>query len=612
MPERNFPSRFIAVPMGHKFVALLAAVGVAWGGHVWLQRRALQSANAAQLSFDSGAARAIDSGLATVHDPAVVLAQAVLTDSVVEKLCSSAPLATTSITNRLGEFRSRLQLSQSSPTTLDVRYLGPGNTSSEATADTVARAIAQWTFSRSAAPLEPSPAPARTAHESATTTPLAPISPAAPPHLRPNASALTASLRDLDELLSSTKHDLDKIAFSGEGGRRRADPAAWRESDQQRLLKARVAAAERKISQIRSSSAAKDLPGAIAGQLAEIQHAVASILAGGNAGAHGFRNAGIDAARVRRERAQLDDAIATVHRDRLAVEKETSAQGNTSGDTTASTAPSAASSAVDLPPQQTTAQAAPPPATGDLLTNPFTFAGNAAAPAPTPWWPTAAAGLVCGLFYWILAALPSREPGYEEQDMPEPISTGRNLITPATFPEPLQQPEAARRITPQDAPVPSSLAREQDDLERHPRRTSFRFEPAGAEASSAAAVATPQPPAPEDMTAAQDLGSVEEVSPLQPDMMPPDFPAADPVPDPETQPGSLPDAHFLTPGNPTRPTGNPEEIVESPVQWTDNIRKALAQTEIGRRMATNPATNDSAEHDDNGEPHPGRTEGLAG
>ncbi|HTW46675.1 MAG TPA: hypothetical protein VMD92_01935 [Acidobacteriaceae bacterium] len=609
--------------MGHKLLALLIAAGIAWGGHVWLQRRAALNAYAAQLSFDARAARTIDAGLATIHDPAVVLAQSVLTDSVVERLSASAPLATASVTSRLGEFRAHLQLTQSSPSTLNVRFLGAGNTPSDATADTVAQAIAKWTFSRYGAPLVPSPAPVQTAPPPAGTALPEPAKSAAAPQISPNSSspnssALAASLGDLDALLSSTKRDLDNIAFSGADDRHPRDPARYRESDQQHLLKARVAAAERKIDEIRSSAAARDLPRAAAAQLAEIQHAVASILSAGEAGAYGFRNVGVDAAEVRRERAQLDDAIATVHRDSLALQQEVSAQAGSSGDTASSTPPPAATStASPPPPQDDAAQAAQPPATADLLPNPFTFAHSAAAPAPILWWPTVAAGLFCGLFYWILAALPNREPYYGQQDMPEPIFTGRNMITPPTSPSPRQEPEAVPQPAPQAAvtqPAPQaapalvSLMREEDDSERHPRRASFRFEPAGPEVSPPVPVAAQQEPAPEDLDASQDVASAEELPSPQPVPAPP-LAAADPVPVGETQRVSLPEAHFLTPNALTRPREAQEKSVSD--TWTHDLRKALAQTDIGRRLEKTPGAEPPAERDGDAEPRPARTDGLA-
>jgi hypothetical protein len=609
MSETSFSSSFVRVPMGHKLIALLIAAGIAFGGHVWLQRQAALSADAAQLSFDPHAARTIDSGLATVHDPAVVLAQSVLTDSVVEQLSSSAPLASTSLPSRLGEFRSHLQLTQLSASTLNVRFVGADNVPSDETADTIAQGIAKSTFSAYGAPLVTAPAPAKTAPAPPRATPPKPAKSAAAPQSSPNSSALAAPLGDLDALLSSTKRDLDKIAFTGAGGRRPTDPARYRESDQQHLLKARVAAAEQKIDQIRSSTAAKDLSQTASGQLAEIQHAVASILSAGKAGTHGYRSVGVDAGEVRRERARLDDAIATVHRERLALQQEVGDQADSSGDSASSTPPPAATSTANLPPQQDPAPAAEPPATGDLLPNPFAFAQNAAPPTPTLWWRTVAVGLICGLLYWTFAALPEREPDYGHGDMPEPIFTGSNLITPPSSPAPRRQPEVASQIAPQPAPQAPlfGLTREEDDLERHSRRASFRFEPAGPEVSPPAQAAAHQEPAPEVLIAPRDVGSPEKLSAPQPITSPP-LVAADRVPGGEAQTGSPSEPHSLTPTSSRQPMRRRKKPTLTPGFRT--FRKALAQTDVGRLEET-PDAEPSAERDEDGGPHPTRTDRLA-
>jgi hypothetical protein len=652
MTERSSPS-FAGVPLGHKLIAIFLALGIALGGHVWLLRRAALSADAAQLSFSAVDARNIDSGLATVHDPAVVLAQSVLTDSVVEQLSSSAPLASTALPSRLGEFRSHLQLTQVSGSALNVRFIGPDNTPSDSTADTIAHAIAKATFSAYGAPLVSAPAPPQSAPAPARATPPKPANSAAAPQPA-NTSALAAPLGDLDAMLSSTKRDLDRIAFAGAGGRRPSDPARYRESDQQRLLKTRVAAAEQKISQIRSSSAAQDLPRAAVGQLAEIQHAVASILAAGTSGAHGFRNVGIDAAQVRRERAQLDDAIATVHRDRLDIQQASAAPADNSGDTASST-PSSAPSTADIPPPQDAAQSVPTPSSGDLRPNPFTFAENAAAPAPTLWWPTIAAGFLCGLLYWTFAALPDREPTYGHNDMPEPVFTGSNMITPASAPAPRREPEPAFQFVPKPAarsehspepqtdlppatrtefpsaaPLPGRT-REEEDFERRSRRASFRFEPATPQVRIPEQVSVQEEPAvqaaeetavepreqqepvaqpaeesgSEDIVAAQIADSSEDPSSPQP-ISPPPLAASDPVPDVQPRSASPAEVHLLAP----EPSGQPRRRRAKPplASGFRTFRKSVAHVGRHEEIA---GSESYAERDEDSRPRPDRTDDLA-
>ncbi|MGB7136597.1 MAG: hypothetical protein WBD46_15000 [Acidobacteriaceae bacterium] len=515
MQESNSPSRFFGISLGHKLIALLLAGGIAWGGYVWLHRRAVLTASAAQLSFDPRAARHLDSGLASVHDPAVALAQSVLTDQEVEQLASSAHLASTSVTGRIGEFRARLQLAQPSSDTLSVRFLGAGGAPSVSMADTVAQALANWTPSLDAAPLSP---PVNTAPPPPQTT-SAPVK--TPPATQPNpsASALDASLGDLEGLLSSTKRDLDGIADSGAGGQHPSDPAAYRESDQQHLLKARVGAAEQKLEQIRSS--AKDAPPAAAGQISDMQRSVASILSAGHAA--GFAAVGVSAGEIRRERAQLDDAIATVHRDRLAIQKETAASGDGNNLAPASTTPPpATNTAATPPPNPSPTETNLEPTSRDIVPNPFAFTRSAATPAPVPWWPAVVAGLVCGLLYWSIAALANREPAYEEFDAGESTGSIYNFITPSApparielepAPPPVSQP-ASWLASPPAPPVEQPIAHHDapqlrptyDELpDGRSRRASFRFEPAAPES------ATPEPSTPEPSS--QEPATAEPAAP---------------------------------------------------------------------------------------------------
>ncbi|HEX4039615.1 MAG TPA: hypothetical protein VHX37_16275 [Acidobacteriaceae bacterium] len=706
MQERNSPSRFASVPLGHKLIAFLLAAGVAWGGYTWLHRRAVLTASAAHLSFDPRAARTLDSGLAIVHDPALALAQSVLTDQEVEQLASSAQLSSTSVTGRMGEFRSRLQLTEPTANTLSVRFLGKNGVPSIPMANSVAQALADWTPTLNAAPLAPPPsthaAPPRS-------TPPVRTPPVSQPN--PSASALAASLGDLEGLLSSTKSDLDNIGYSGAGGQHRSDPAAYRESDQQHLIKARVGAAEQKLESIRSSPAAKSSPAS--SQIAEMQQAVASILSAGRVG--GFAAAGVDAAQIRRERAQLDDAIAVVHRDRLAVQKEEA------GAADETTAPPPSSTAAAPPPQQNPAPAETnlPPASHDILPNPLTFTSSAAAPAPTPWWPSVVAGLVCGLLYWSIAALADREPAYEEIDTAESTGSIYNFITapaaPSLRPEPEPTPRseswtaapAAPPIAPQLAPQLAHHAsprfyEEEEIPERSSRRASFRFEPAAHESAAPESVAQPEPepepttseshstpePAPElqaqepqppesasahdpisgaGQTISEHISARKSIFAPDPlfDFFAPSHPPAVESPASPAEPGSsdppphlsaeplsapgpralesqaMPEPFTLRPAAPrpllsmTSPPadGKPhpaaslpealllasderaphqENVVELPDTWVDDVRRAIAQTEIGRRFEEVPAAEAPAKHETDGRTQPARTDRLAG
>jgi hypothetical protein len=501
MQENHSSSRSVAP--GHILLALIIAAAVAIGLHYALHYRAIQTATAAELSFDPQLARQFDSGLAQVHDPAVALAQSLLSNAEIEKLSSSANLTSTSAAARVGEFRARLQLTQPSSSTLRVRFLGPDGSPAVDATNTIAQALADLHPTANAAPLSPPPSPA----PGKTTPPPAPVKKAPPAPANSSASGLAAATGDVDTLLASTKHDLDNLAASGAGGHP-SDPAAYRESDQQHLLRGRVNTAEQKLAAIRKSPAAQNLSGADSARLGEMQHAVASIIIPG---------VGVDAARLRRERAQLDDAIAVVQRDQLAFQKEAPSSGN---ETAASTPPPA------NPPAANATQPSQPPAAQqqptdeNLLPNPLSFARPAGPANPTPWWPAILAGLFCGLVYFLLA--PRRSPDYVDYDEPEAVPTGYNFITPSIVPrsepapephpetrvnrlapypearvvpvepasrepaarEPAMREPAVREPAPRPAPEPFPSWQPSDD--RSPRRASFRFDPA----------ATSRPPAP--------------------------------------------------------------------------------------------------------------------
>ena len=98
--------------LGHKFFAVLVTLAVAGGVYSWFRHAAAQSTSTAEMAFDTRAARHFDPGLATASQPAVALAQSILTDQVVAGLSKPAYLSSSAITSRVGEFRSRLELTQ--------------------------------------------------------------------------------------------------------------------------------------------------------------------------------------------------------------------------------------------------------------------------------------------------------------------------------------------------------------------------------------------------------------------------------------------------------------------------------------------------------------------
>lgn len=476
MLERDSPSRSHSVPLGHKFLALLFAAAVAFGAHTWLTRNAAHSASAAELSFDPKTARHIDPGIGDAAQPAIAAAQTILSDQVVAGLSKGAYLASSGMTTRIGEFRSRLEFSQPSARVLDVRFHDADPTKSLATANEVANTLAAWSPSFSA------PAPSiSTAPTAATAAPApAPVKVAPPPQAsKADSTGLAAELGQLEDQLSSTDRDLDSTR-EAHGGRGAWDLPSYAESRQQQLLKSRVREAERQMSDLRAK-----YPGEH--RLGSVQQELSAILP---------ENAvGVSSARLREERAQLTHTISTVESVRAAIQHEEAVQP-----APASSAPSSDSAAssedtqIPAPPiaesnigQSSPAQPQPAPtATQAPLTaqsepGPLAVVRLAGSPVPVPWWPSAAAGVAFGLLYFSVVAVRYRRMAAAYDDEEAPALHGTRFITP-------DAPAAARehegeyaRLIPHDAaPQRASFSWEPAPEEHHEnpgRRASFSYDP---------------------------------------------------------------------------------------------------------------------------------------
>jgi hypothetical protein len=280
MFETNSPPRRLAVPLGHKLIAVVIAVAVALGAHAWLSRIA-HTTSSAELSFDATAARRIDPGLADAPSPALAIAQSLLTDQVVAGLAKPAHLSSSSIATRIGEFRARLDLTQPSAHVLRVQFRDSDSAKSAATANAVAHTLA------SGSPLTPPPpasaptAPPQIAPSQSALLHSAPGPPPATSHIGQSANSLSASLGDLESQLASTDRDLDRLSSPEKR------PKGWRRSyahelpsytqaRERKLLKSAVVTAQAQLNNLRSKYANEN-PG-IQNRLAEIQQQLSAIL----------------------------------------------------------------------------------------------------------------------------------------------------------------------------------------------------------------------------------------------------------------------------------------------------------------------------------------------
>jgi len=484
MLERDSPFRSNSVPLGHKFLAVLFAAAVAFGAHTWLTRNAARSASAAELSFDPKTARHIDPGIGDAAQPAIAAAQSILSDQVVAGLSRSAYLASSGMTTRIGEFRSRLEFTQPSARVLDVRFHDADPAKSLATANQVANTLAAWSpsFSAPAPSTSAAPAPA-TAASAPPVTPVkvAPVKKAAPPlqASKAESTALAADLGQLEDQLSSTDRELDS-AREAHGGRGAWDLPSYAESREQQMLKSRVREAEHQMSEIRAR-----YPGEH--RLGSVEQDLSSILS--------EKGVGVSAARLREERAQLTRTISTVASVRAAVQHEEAAQpAPASSEPASGSAALSEDSQTPTPPiaesnigQSTAAQpqpvptAAPVPLTAQSEPGPLAVVRLAGTAVPVPWWPSAAAGAAFGLLYFSIVAVRYRRMAAVYDDEEAPAVHGTRFITPdAPSPAHEHEGEYARLIPHDPAPQRASFSWDPALEEHHEnpgRRASFSYDP---------------------------------------------------------------------------------------------------------------------------------------
>lgn len=656
MQERELLPQATAVPLGHKLIAVIIAAGCGWGVHAWMQHRAMQSAWTARLSFDSAAARKIDPGLGDAREPAVALADSILSDQAIAGLSKQAYLASSAMSSRVGEFRSRLELTQPSASLLQVRFHDADSARAEATADAVAQALAAWN------PSGTTPAAAVPATPKETPPAAQPArAPAADPQNRQaqNGQAqagqeqaghsLSDALGALEAQLADTNRQLDRM--SGAGGKtgfghRPYGGGSYSQSKQQQLLRAEVREAQKKLAALRVQYA-NDSPGAgVEGRLSEIQQALVSVWPASNGSGHGFNGAGTSASQLRRERAELEHVVRVVDKERLAIHRAEEAQGGAaraakkpSRPATESAANSAAQgvSESDITPTKTatagtgpatnSAAQTPPaaaqpasagssqPAAGAALSsqNPLRVTALASPPAHTSPWPAVGAGVLCGLLYLGGAKLRYRSGAGDAGAIDEggdgsaPVSTSypQRFITPSG-PVKAAEPPAARADT---LPVATS-----------PRqRAPFTFEPAPMERAPArstppAAQEEPppepaaQPPEAREELRAEDNAAADTtaLSPGQEEKLSPDDPVK-PIGNHqdesaavyEPEPTSTHDENL-----PSMPEEKPTSMQEEELAWTPERDRQRQITLVHEEEIAQDHENPVSEHDEEQAEHP--------
>ena len=241
----TFLLRFRALPLRHKIIAASVAVAITGGVYVVSKRGMTTSATTASLSFNPAVTRQIEPGVLDAKEPAVALAQSILSDDVIEAVSKQTGVSFSAVKNDVTEFRSHLEITQPSAKTLRVSYHDADQKKSITVVNTVAIILAAWT-----------PFPVVEPPPVAITQPAA--SPVRPPDLdrrRHHASPLASnSLHELEAQLSANDQKLaslsaEQATVSNKTNADLQPPNA--ESEGRRRLQVQLSAAEKKLADLR-------------------------------------------------------------------------------------------------------------------------------------------------------------------------------------------------------------------------------------------------------------------------------------------------------------------------------------------------------------------------
>jgi hypothetical protein len=361
---------FSSVPLGHRLIAVVAAVVICCGLHAFLWYCGVRSAFAASLSFDSTVAQQLDPRIALTVHPAVVFAQSVLSDSVVSRLVPQDAFTASSTASAIGEFRTRLELTQPTTGLLLVRYRDPDSNQAVETANAIAKVLAGW-------------APSTTGDTAQKANPRAAHAPASPaPQGTITAeSSLASALEELQVQLSAADQRVSPQS------------SLRSEHDRQRDLESDVRALQQKVDGLGNKFATGHSASGAQVHLDIIQHAFALFWPS----AAGLNTAGTSTAQLDYERGQLTHLIGVVKQQQQAAQRAEAANSASNYPSSKQPAPFA--------PESTSGLAADVPllhasgATG----NPLHLEHTAALPTRVVWWPSVLIGCSGGLLYWGLA-----------------------------------------------------------------------------------------------------------------------------------------------------------------------------------------------------------------
>jgi hypothetical protein len=247
MQQRAIIPRLFSVPLRQRLLVAGIAVAIGSGLLLWSRYGTTPPATTAVLSFDPGAARQADPGVmnANAKGPAVGLAQSILTDEVVREVAKQAGLSFSSNTSHVAEFRSRLNMAQTSPRLLRVNYKDTDKKRSVAVANAVANMLVAWI----PAPVVPTAtsAPSRGA-------PSAKPAFAKPDRRKHSLHSQHHELRALEKQLAAVDRKLKALGEHATAAQQAdvAAPPSSTDHEQRRKLESQLAAAQKKLDDLRA------------------------------------------------------------------------------------------------------------------------------------------------------------------------------------------------------------------------------------------------------------------------------------------------------------------------------------------------------------------------
>jgi hypothetical protein len=229
-------------------LSILSVVAISVGAGIFFlaRRSAERSAETAELAFDSSVAARNDAAVAHATEPALAVAQSMLTESKVLDLLRQIGASFSSPEVSIGEFRSRLDLQQPSDDMLRVFYRDPDPRTARKVANAVASAIVDWNpvqlSPQAVAPPQISTVPALAARTHTSQRP-------------PGEALRTAytTLADLEGQLTATDEKIGNLSQPTAGPSQTPDAAQspTTPAEQRRILEAKLAAAHQRLDDLR-------------------------------------------------------------------------------------------------------------------------------------------------------------------------------------------------------------------------------------------------------------------------------------------------------------------------------------------------------------------------